>query len=181
MVVSRRGGRGTGDVLLDDPDDDYGAHSELAQTIRRYLDHLAVERGFAANSLAAYRRDLRRYREYLTTRAVTGLAEIDDSTISAFLVALRSGDDEHPPLAASSAARTLVAVRGLHPGRFQVPGHKGGPGADPALRELVGEAGAARSTSRRSPRGSTSAPSRPRSSRRSSSPPRPGGRGAPGS
>ena len=27
------------------------------------------------------------------------------------------------------------------PGRFQVPGHKGGVGADPALRELVGEAG----------------------------------------
>jgi arginine decarboxylase len=27
------------------------------------------------------------------------------------------------------------------PGRFGVPGHKGGPGADPALRELVGEAG----------------------------------------
>jgi len=27
------------------------------------------------------------------------------------------------------------------PGRFGVPGHKGGPGADPALRELVGEVG----------------------------------------
>ncbi|HEY5335781.1 MAG TPA: site-specific integrase, partial [Mycobacteriales bacterium] len=28
---------------------------------RLWLDHLAVERGLATNSLAAYRRDLRRY------------------------------------------------------------------------------------------------------------------------
>ncbi len=31
-----------------------------------------------------------------------------------FLAALREGDAEHPPLGASSAARTLVAVRGFH-------------------------------------------------------------------
>jgi arginine decarboxylase len=35
----------------------------------------------------------------------------------------------------------LLAYAALDPGRFQVPGHKGGLGADPALRELVGEAG----------------------------------------
>jgi len=35
----------------------------------------------------------------------------------------------------------LLAYAALEPGRFQVPGHKGGTGADPALRELVGEAG----------------------------------------
>jgi arginine decarboxylase len=35
----------------------------------------------------------------------------------------------------------LLAYAALEPGRFQVPGHKGGLGADPALRELVGEAG----------------------------------------
>ncbi len=38
--------------------------------------------------------------------------------MSAFLAVLREGSDEHPPLAASSAARALVAVRGLH--RFAV-------------------------------------------------------------
>jgi len=38
--------------------------------------------------------------------------------VSAFLAVLREGSDEHPPLAASSAARALVAVRGLH--RFAV-------------------------------------------------------------
>jgi arginine decarboxylase len=35
----------------------------------------------------------------------------------------------------------LLAYAALDPGRFQVPGHKGGRGADPALRELVGEVG----------------------------------------
>ncbi len=35
----------------------------------------------------------------------------------------------------------LLAYAALDPGRFQVPGHKGGAGADPALRELVGAAG----------------------------------------
>jgi len=35
----------------------------------------------------------------------------------------------------------LLAYAELNPGRFQVPGHKGGSGADPALRELVGETG----------------------------------------
>jgi integrase/recombinase XerD len=38
--------------------------------------------------------------------------------VSAFLMALREGDPEHPPLSAGSAARTLVAVRGFH--RFAV-------------------------------------------------------------
>jgi arginine decarboxylase len=35
----------------------------------------------------------------------------------------------------------LLAYSALDPGRFQVPGHKGGRGADPAMRELVGETG----------------------------------------
>ena len=34
--------------------------------------------------------------------------------VAAFLVGLREGDADHPPLAASSAARTVVAVRGFH-------------------------------------------------------------------
>jgi lysine decarboxylase len=35
----------------------------------------------------------------------------------------------------------MLAYTALDPGRFQVPGHKGGDGADPAMRELVGEVG----------------------------------------
>ena len=42
------------------------------------------------------------------------------------------GQDRTPYLDA------LLAYAAREPGRFHVPGHKGGPGADPALRELAG-------------------------------------------
>ena len=60
----------------------------------------------------------------------------------------------------------LRAYAARDPGRFHVPGHKGGPAADPALRRGVRRARRSRSTSRRSPRASTPGPSRRRSSRR---------------
>jgi arginine decarboxylase len=37
-------------------------------------------------------------------------------------------------------ADALIAYAARDPGRFHVPGHKGGPGADPVLRELAGPA-----------------------------------------
>ncbi|MBN1092625.1 site-specific tyrosine recombinase XerD [Blastococcus sp. TML/M2B] len=79
-----------------------------------YLDHLVVERGLAQNTIASYRRDLRRYAEYLDAAGVRGLGEITESDVAGFLAALRRGDDDHPPLSATSAARAVVAVRGLH-------------------------------------------------------------------
>ena len=86
----------------------------LQQALRTYLDHLAVERGLAANSLASYRRDLRRYVAHLAARGVTEPAGVGEPDVTAFLVALREGDEQHRPLAANSAARAVVAVRGLH-------------------------------------------------------------------
>lgn len=48
--------------------------------------------------------------------------------MTAFLVALREGDEDHPPLAAGSAGRAVVAVRGFH--RFAL--RDGLAGSDPA-------------------------------------------------
>ena len=86
----------------------------IGRVVTGYLDHLTVERGLAANTIASYRRDLRRYTEYLEAAGVTGLREITGSDVAGFLSALREGDDDHPPLSATSAARAVVAVRGLH-------------------------------------------------------------------
>nr|WP_238220985.1 site-specific tyrosine recombinase XerD [Tsukamurella pulmonis] len=86
----------------------------LDDQLRAYVDHLTVERGAAPNTLSSYRRDLARYREYLDGLGVGDLAEVTQPQVSGFLVALREGGAEHPPLAASSAARSLIAVRGLH-------------------------------------------------------------------
>lgn len=89
-------------------------HSPLDDVLRDYLDHLTVERGAAANTLSSYRRDLDRYREYLAALGVDDLAAVTSVQVSGFLVAMREGSDGRPALAASSAARSLIAVRGLH-------------------------------------------------------------------
>ncbi|MFC0860798.1 site-specific tyrosine recombinase XerD [Sphaerimonospora cavernae] len=93
-----------------------------------YLAHLAVERGLSANTLASYRRDLRRYVEHLEARGLATLADVAEGDVVAFLAALREGDDHHPALVASSAARAVSAVRGLH--RFAL--REGVSGHDPA-------------------------------------------------
>ena len=86
----------------------------LDTALRGYLDHLTVERGLAPNTLASYRRDLRRYLAHLAARGVTDPGGVAEADVSSFLVALREGDEEHPPLAATSAGRAVVAVRGFH-------------------------------------------------------------------
>lgn len=42
------------------------------------------------------------------------LADVQEEQVSAFLVALRAGSERHQALSATSAARAVVAVRGLH-------------------------------------------------------------------
>jgi integrase/recombinase XerD len=86
----------------------------LVRSVRAYLDHLTVERGLAANTLSAYRRDLARYVDLLAARGVPSLREAGEADIAEFLARLREGEPGRRPLAASSAARAVVAVRGLH-------------------------------------------------------------------
>ena len=90
------------------------APSGIGRAIRTYLDHLGVERGLAANTLSSYRRDLRRYAGFLDEAGITDLSGVTEATVASFLVRLREGDAAHPPLGATSAARTVVAVRGFH-------------------------------------------------------------------
>jgi integrase/recombinase XerD len=73
-----------------------------------------VERGLAASTIESYRRDLRRYASVLAARGRTTLDEITPADVAGFLACLREGDAEHAALAASSAARAVIAVRGLH-------------------------------------------------------------------
>ena len=82
----------------------------IASDIAQYLDHLAIERGLSSNTLAAYRRDLRKYSGYLESQAIAELVVVDSGIIADFLAQLRGQFG----LSASSSARTLVAVRGLH-------------------------------------------------------------------
>jgi integrase/recombinase XerD len=84
------------------------------RVVRGYLDHLAVERGVAANTMSSYRRDLVRYQAFLAGQGLGDLNSVTALDVGAFLAALREGDDDHPPLSVASAGRAVVAVRGLH-------------------------------------------------------------------
>jgi integrase/recombinase XerD len=86
----------------------------VGRGVQDYLSHLTVERGLADNTLRSYRRDLRRYLDFLAVHAIHEPSAIAESDVLTFLGWLRTGDDEHVPLGTASAARTIVAVRGLH-------------------------------------------------------------------
>ena len=99
---------------------------KVSEAVEAFLHHLAVERGSAANTLRSYTADLHRYLDHLGER---DLADVRSTDVAAFVVALREAD---PPLAASSAARALAAVRGLH--RFAV---RDGLVADDVARDVT--------------------------------------------
>ncbi|WP_096519575.1 MULTISPECIES: site-specific tyrosine recombinase XerD [Actinomyces] len=82
--------------------------------MRGYLAHLRVERGLSENTLAAYLRDLSRYTGFLRERGIEDPSAVAEQDVSAFSQAIRTGEDGGRPLAASSAARTVTAVRGWH-------------------------------------------------------------------
>jgi integrase/recombinase XerD len=98
--------------------------------LRRFLDYLAVERGLAANTLSAYRRDLQRYAGWLAAAGVDDPALASEEDLVAFLGALRTGATPvGTRYRASSVARSLAAVRGFH--RFLVRERLAG--SDPSL------------------------------------------------
>lgn len=86
----------------------------LEGAVQGYLEHLAVERGLSRNTLVAYRRDLARYVSYLVARGVSDPDSVHEEQVSDFLAVIRTGEDGQAALAASSVARTAVAVRGFH-------------------------------------------------------------------
>jgi len=104
---------------------------ELDGLLAEYDTWLRVERGLAPNSLAAYRRDLRRYAGYLRRHGMTGdVAAVDEGTVAGFVDELQRArtDEGLPRYKESSIARALAAVRSFH--RFCV--EEGLLGADPS-------------------------------------------------
>lgn len=88
--------------------------NRIDRGVTDYLQHVGVERGLAANTLAAYRRDLARYSNFLAGQGVERPGDITRHHVTDFAQALSDGSDGAAPLGVRSAARTIVAVRGLH-------------------------------------------------------------------
>lgn len=101
-------------TTVSEPPDRAAPSDRLADAAGRFLDHLAVEKGRSAHTLAAYRRDLDRYLRWLAASGVTAPEEATTGNVTGFLRALSTGEDGGAALAVRSAARVLVAVRGLH-------------------------------------------------------------------
>ncbi|MDF2048320.1 site-specific tyrosine recombinase XerD [Arthrobacter sp. Cr_A7] len=90
------------------------APTAIDRGITDYLQHMGVERGLAANTLAAYRRDLARYSRYLDAAGCRRPEDITRHHVTGYVRALADGSDGGSSLGVRSAARTVVAVRGLH-------------------------------------------------------------------
>ena len=79
-----------------------------------YLSHLGVERGLADNTLTAIAATCGATSRTCTAAGIESSERDRRDDVLGFLGALRTGDAEHPALGAASAARAVVAVRGLH-------------------------------------------------------------------
>jgi integrase/recombinase XerD len=88
----------------------------LTQLFAEHDDWLAVERGLSPNTLASYRRDLRRYEQFLRARRRTDPQRIDEATVAAYVTHLEGLVDEegHRMLRPASVARAVAAVRSFH-------------------------------------------------------------------
>src|SRR3954452_2674174 len=95
--------------------------SSVVGLIQTYLDHLTVERGMSRHTVAAYRRDLHRYADYLAELGITDSSLVSSAVIGGYAGRLREGVSApndagwaEAPLAPASVARAVIAVRSLH-------------------------------------------------------------------
>ena len=87
--------------------------TELERCRGEYLNHLMVERNLAANTIAAYERDLRAYLAFLGERGTRRPDDVIRRDVEDFVAAKRA---DHA--ADASVNRALSAVKGFH--RFMV-------------------------------------------------------------
>ena len=80
--------------------------------IAGYIDHVSVERGLSANTVASYKRDLARYSRWCRYIEIALVEEVDSHDVARFAASLRNpnanGVAEESILSASSAARVVA-------------------------------------------------------------------------
>jgi integrase/recombinase XerD len=84
---------------------------QLDRALDAYLRHVTIERGLSAHTVAAYRRDLGPYRQWLADRGIDDSTQVTAALVTDY-IAERAASD--PPPAATSLARLQSSVRGMH-------------------------------------------------------------------
>ena len=102
------------------------ASTPFRRVLGRWLDELATERGLAANSLAAYRRDLLRMEADLRAQGVEPLAADSAALAGHLRRLLRAG------MAPRTQRRALAAMRGFY-GHLLAAGERDANPAEPLL------------------------------------------------
>ncbi|MDF2579009.1 MAG: xerD [Microbacterium sp.] len=83
----------------------------LERALDAYLRHVTIERGLSEHTIAAYRRDLGGYTEWLAAEGITDTSEVTPAVIDRFIAARASSE---PAPASTSLARLQSSVRGWH-------------------------------------------------------------------
>ena len=83
----------------------------LERAVDAYLRHISIERGLSEHTIAAYRRDLSGYVQWLSGRGISDSREVTAAQVTDFAAERASAE---PAPAASSLARLQSSVRGLH-------------------------------------------------------------------
>jgi integrase/recombinase XerD len=94
---------------------DVATRAPIEAQVQRFLDHLLVERGLSAHTLAAYRRDLSRYVAYLLERGIDDARAVTDLEVAAHIASVsasRYGDGK--TYRATSIVRALSSIRAFH-------------------------------------------------------------------
>ncbi|MBW2186232.1 MAG: site-specific tyrosine recombinase XerD [Deltaproteobacteria bacterium] len=83
--------------------------NQLENTSDLFLNYLTIERGFAANTLESYARDLFQYLDFLSNQSIATFERITERHVIAFFSQLKSLG-----LGVRSRARVLSSLRGFH-------------------------------------------------------------------
>lgn len=91
------------------PDKSVGpTDGEMHRAAQRYLDYLLVEKGLAANSLAAYGRDIAQFISFAADKGIEAPEALTEDLLTSYCASMAKAG-----LAASSASRKATAIKGF--------------------------------------------------------------------
>jgi len=78
----------------------------MDEALQAFLDHLTIERGVSANTVAAYGRDLAQFAKHVRGKGLASLEDLTESALLGFLEGLREAG-----MSPNSISRKLSAIR----------------------------------------------------------------------